>query len=240
MTNDNLVLVGGNMASGKSASLMYIDKPEGVMYLNCDSGKKLPFRSKFQSLTITDPLDVFTAFNEAEDMPEIHTIVIDTVNFLMDMYELLYVRTSTNTQSAWGDYSAYVNDLFLQYIANSSKNVVILGHTISAVNESEQVLETYVGGKGAVMKKGLEGFFSTVISAKKVPIKKLKGYENPLLNITPEEEALGFKYVFQTKLTKDTVNERMRSSMGMWDTAHTYIDNNIQYVLNTLHEYYNE
>ena len=41
--NDNLVLVVGKSAAGKSASLMGLENPEGVMYLNCEAGKKLPF-----------------------------------------------------------------------------------------------------------------------------------------------------------------------------------------------------
>lgn len=100
MSNDNLVLIGGSMASGKSASLMGINNPQGVMYLNCDSGKKLPFKSKFTSMVITDPMQVYDAFLEAEEMPEIHTIVVDTWNFLMDMYELTYIDGATNTQQA--------------------------------------------------------------------------------------------------------------------------------------------
>ena len=41
MNNNHLVLVSGKSSSGKSASLMNMDKPEGVMYLNCENGKKL-------------------------------------------------------------------------------------------------------------------------------------------------------------------------------------------------------
>ena len=36
--NDNLVLVVGKSAAGKSASLMGLENPEGVMYLNCEAG----------------------------------------------------------------------------------------------------------------------------------------------------------------------------------------------------------
>jgi hypothetical protein len=50
---------------------------------------------------------------------------------------------------------------------------------------------------------------------------------------------LGFKYVYQTKLTKETVNERIRGSLGMWETKETYIDNDIQLVVDRLHDYYN-
>lgn len=36
--NDNLVLVCGKPAAGKSASLMGLSNPDGVMYLNCEAG----------------------------------------------------------------------------------------------------------------------------------------------------------------------------------------------------------
>ena len=55
-----------------------------------------------------------------------------------------------------------------------------------------------------------------------------------------EEKLLEYKYVYQTKLTKDTVNERIRSPMRMWDTQETFIDNNLQHILDRLHEYYDE
>lgn len=38
MSNDNLVLISGQSGEGKSASLMSIENPEGVMYLNCEAG----------------------------------------------------------------------------------------------------------------------------------------------------------------------------------------------------------
>jgi len=237
--NDNLVLIGGQSATGKSASLMNIKKPEGVMYCNCEAGKKLPFRSKFQEFVITDPLQIYEVFEHAETLPEVHTIVIDTSTYLMDMYESLYVIGSANTMQQWGSYAQYFKNLMQVYVAKSTKNVIFLAHTKQVMNESDMVMETKVPVKGALQNQGIESFFSTVISTKKMTIKKLEPYKNNLLNITPEEEALGFKYVFQTRLTKETVDERMRSAMGMWDTSETYIDNNVQLVMDRLHEYYN-
>ena len=80
--------------------------------------------------------------------------------------------------------------------------------------------------------------FSTVVSVRRIPIAELSKYGSPLLNITEEEEMLGFKHVYQTKLTKETINERIRASMGMWDTKETFIDNDAQYLLDRLHTYY--
>ena len=99
-------------------------------------------------------------------------------------------------------------------------------------------METMVKVKGSIMNQGVESYFSTVLSTKKVPLEVIEKYSNPFLEVTPEEEALGFKYVFQTKLTKETVNERIRSSLGMWKPEETFIDNNMQTVIDRLQQYY--
>lgn len=236
--NDNLVLIAGKSSTGKSAALMGLENPEGVMYLNCESGKKLPFKAKFKQFVITDPLQVFEAFEAAENMPDVHTIVVDTLTYLMDMYESLYVYNSANTQKAWGDFAQFYKALMQNYVAKSSKNVIFLAHTADSLNESEMTMETKVPVKGSIKNNGIESYFSVVISTKKVSLKALKDYSNDLLTITPDEEALGFKYVFQTRLTKDTVGERMRGPLGLFETKETFIDNNAQLVLNRLHEYY--
>ena len=236
--NDQLVLLCGKAAAGKSASLMGLEKPEGVMYLNCESGKKLPFRAKFKQYTITDPHQIIEAFDAAEGMPDVHTIVVDSLTYLLDMYESLYVLNSANTMKAWGDFSQFFKTLMQQHVAKSTKNVIFTAHTSDTLNEGEMVMETKVPVKGSLKNNGIESYFSFVIASKKVPLKTLKEYGSPLLNISPEEEALGFKYVFQTKITRDSVNERLRGPLGLFDTKETFIDNNIQLVLNRLHEYY--
>jgi len=38
VVNDNLILLVGKSATGKSAALMGLKNPEGVMYLNCEAG----------------------------------------------------------------------------------------------------------------------------------------------------------------------------------------------------------
>lgn len=236
-TNDHLVIVGGKSATGKSASLMDMENPEGVWYLGCESGKKLPFRSKFREFTITDPLQVFEAFEVAETDPDCHTIVIDTLTYLLDMYESLYVLNSANTMKAWGDFQQFFKKLMQKYVAESSKNVIFLAHTADVVND-DHIRETSIPVKGALKNNGIESYFSVVLACKKVPLKQLADYENDLLTITEEEEILGFKYVFQTRLTKDTVNERIRGPLGLFDRNETFIDNNMQLVIDRLHEYY--
>lgn len=154
--NDNLVLICGKSATGKSASLMKLKNQEGVIYLNCENNKKLPFRSKFQEFNITDPLQVFEAFTESENMPDVHTIIIDTLTYLMDMYESQYVLTAADSRKAWGDYAQYWKTLMQNYVAKSSKNVIFLAHTSDVYNETEQVLESFVKVKGSLMNQGIE------------------------------------------------------------------------------------
>lgn len=98
--NDHLVLLCGKSATGKSASLMGLQNPEGVMYLNCEAGKKLPFKAKFKQYVITDPLQINEAFDAAENMPEVHTIVVDSLTYLLDMYESTYVLNAANGMQA--------------------------------------------------------------------------------------------------------------------------------------------
>ena len=236
--NDHLVLLCGKSATGKSASLMGLKNPEGVMYLNCEAGKRLPFRAKFKQYVITDPLQVLEAFDHAETMEGIHTIVVDSLTYLLDLYESTYVLNSQNTMRAWGDFAQYFKTLMQQKVAGSSKRVIFTAHTSDSLNENEMAVETKVPVKGSLKNNGVESYFSLVLASKKVPLKVLKDYKNDLLNITTEEEALGFKYVYQTKITKDTVNERLRGPLGLFDTKETYMDNNMQLVLDRLQEYY--
>ena len=217
---------------------MGLQNQEGVMYLNCEAGKKLPFKSKFKQYTITDPLQINEAFEAAEKMEGIHTIVVDSLTYLLDMYESVYVLNSANTMKAWGDFAQYFKTLMQQHVAKSTKNVIFIAHTSDTMNENEMIMETKVPVKGSLKNNGIESYFTIVMASKKVTLKTLKDYNSELLNITPEEEALGYKYVFQTKLTKETVNERLRGPLGLWDTKETYIDNNVQLVMNRLHEYY--
>jgi hypothetical protein len=237
-TNDHLVLLCGKSAAGKSAALMGLDNPEGVMYLNCEAGKRLPFKSKFKEFVITDPLQVEEAFQHAETMQDVHTIVIDSLTYLMDMYESTYVIGAANTMQAWGEFSQFYKRLMQKHVASSTKNVVFIAHTLDTLNEADSVMETKVPVKGAIKNQGIESYFSCVISAKKMTLKKLADYKNDFLGVTPEEEDIGFKYVFQTRLTKETVNERLRGPLGLWDKKETFIDNNMQNVFNRLHEYY--
>jgi hypothetical protein len=236
--NDRVLLLVGKSATGKSASLMYLDNPEGVAYLNCEAGKKLPFKSKFKELTITDPLDVLQAFTEVESNPDIHTIVVDSLTYLMDMYESIYVLPSANTMQAWGQFAQFFKNLMQQQVAKSTKNVIFIAHTADQLNEGEMITETKVPVKGSLKNNGIESYFTIVVAAKKVALRQLEGYKNSMLTITPRDEMLGYKHVFQTQPTKQTINDRLRGPIGLFEIPETYVDNNMQLMMDKLRDYY--
>ena len=245
--NRNLVLIGGKSAAGKTVSLRNLRNSEGVIYLCCEAGKELPFARndsgemvKFKQKVITHPSQIPAVLTAAEDKPKIHTVIIDSLTYLMDMYESQLVINATNTMKAWGDYAQFFKNMMQVQVAGSRLNVIFLAHTSDIYNEGDLVTETMVKVKGSLMQNGIESYFNNVISSKKVPLTDLVGQESKMLNITEEDEINGFKYVFQTRLTKKTVNERIRGPIAMWSNKEIFIDNDLQMVLDNLHTYYSE
>ena len=102
--NDQLIAVVGYSSTGKSASLRNIENQDRWVYLNCESGKRLPFKNKFNRITITDPMEIHSYFQEAiENRDDVDGIIVDSLTFLMEMYESQYVLRAANTMKAWGD-----------------------------------------------------------------------------------------------------------------------------------------
>lgn len=239
--NNQLILISGQSATGKSASLRNIRNQERWLYFNTEAGKRLPFRNKFINLRITNPYDVFSYFDDAiNNMDKVDGIAIDSITFAMDMFETQYIIGQANTQKAWGDYQQYFKTIMQQKAAAFDKPVIIFGHTKDVYDEAAMAMKTSVPIKGALANNGVEAYFSTVVSTKKVGIKELEAYPNKLLTITDEERDLGYKHVFQTRPTKATIGERIRSPMGMFTKEQTYIDNDAQILLDHLHWFYDE
>lgn len=237
--NDFLVMICGEQIAGKSASLQNIKDPEGVLYLNCESGKKLPFRSKFNEYVITDPYQVYEGFDHAEKKPEWHTIIIDSQTYLMDMFESVHVLPAADTMKGWSNYGQFFKNLMQQKVAASSKRVIFTAHQQSILNEQDMVMEKKIPVKGQLAKIGIESFFSCIVTAKKMTLDALEKYKSPLLTITEDDELVGFKHVFQTRITKETVGEKgMRSPIGMWDVSETFINNDCQLLLDRLQQFY--
>jgi len=236
------LLISGESGMGKSASLINIRGQEGVLYINCEAGKPLPFKNNFKKVTIDDPYEIFEYLQMLIDdtTGRYHTVVIDTISFMMERFEAVHVIGSANTMQQWGAYGQFFKTLMYDYVAKVDAYVICLGHLDGLLDENTGQIQYTVPVKGALKKNGLEAYFTTVINTKKIRVKDLVTYEddNKLLVITDEERALGFKHVFQTKTTKHTVGDRIRSPMGLFTTPETYVDNDAQVIMDRLTGYY--
>lgn len=239
--NDQMFLIGGLSGKGKSAALRNIRNQEKWVYLNAEAGKRLPFRNQFMNVRIENPYEVHNYVDEATQSGDrVQGIILDSSTFLMDMFETMFIRGSTNGQQAWADYAHFFRELMQVKLVKFGKPVIIIAHVLENYEDNGGILtlKKSVPIKGALKNNGVEAYFSTVVEATTLPLKELEGYESDLLNITEDEQELGFKYVFQTRLTKNTVGTRIRSPMGLFSRAETYIDNDAQKVLDRLHEFY--
>ena len=241
--NKHTILICGESATGKSSSLKGI---ENAVLANCEAGKLLPFKAKnIKQVTITNPIQIHEVFAWAEQPEQAHIeyIIIDGLNFLMDMYESLFVLPKAGTKegmTSWGSYAQFFKNLMQQHVAASTKKVIFTAHTRTILNETAMVMETKVPIKGSLANQGVEAYFTTIVSTKKMPIEELEGYENDMLHISPRDRVLGYKHVFQTLPTVKTIMEKMRSPMDLFADEETFIDNDAKQLLERLDEYYND
>jgi len=237
MNNKNIVLIMGPPNTGKSTSLMNLQNQEKWVYLNTDL-KALPFADSFaKNIEVANAASVINYIEQIESQQQIEGAVLDTITFLMSMYERQNVTNSADTQKAWGAYGNFYRE-FIHAIKAGTKNYAVLAHEETTHNEQTMQMESRVPVKGAVGRIGVEADFTTILSTKQMPITKLQGFENDLLHITPEEEEDGFKYVFCTRITKESVGQKMRSAIGLWERKELYIDNDIEQVFARLNSYY--
>lgn len=238
LPNKNIVLIMGKPNTGKTTSLRNMDQAH-MVYLNTDL-KEVPFRDRFMSnVEVSDAKDIIDFIQQIENEPDVTGAVLDTITFLMSMYERQYVvplAGTKNGQSAWGDYGNFYRE-FIHTIKAGSKDYAILAHEDVSLNEQSMQMESRVPVKGAVGKIGVEADFTTILCSMQLPIKKLEGIENDLLTITDEEREDGVKYVFCTRVTKETAGSKMRSKMGLWNRNELYIDNDLALVFKRLKEY---
>ena len=235
--NAQLVLISGESASGKSASLKGIPDQDRWVYLNTESGKALPFANKFKSVNIKDPYEVPEYVCQVTGESQCDGIIIDSLTFLMDMYESQYVITAKDSRKAWGDFAQFFKRLMLENVAQCDKHIIFLAHTRTE-QDAQLNDRTFVPVKGALANQGVEAYFSTVISTKRMALKELEGMDENLLRVTDDDKLLGFKYVFQTRLTKETIGERIRGPMGLFQSNQTYMDNDVALLLKHMISYY--
>lgn len=238
--NNHLMIVCGPPATGKSMTFRNLRNPEGVFYINCESGKKLPFRYKFTEHVLEDPYDVPAIFDQLAEEGGYHTVIIDGFNFMMNLFESRYITNSADSRKGWSLYADFIRNLFFEKIAQANLNVIITAHLEEEYNEETLSRRLRIPVKGSMKAVGIESMVSLILCSKRVKTKDLEKYQSNLLNIDEDEQEDGFKYVLQTRLTKDNVNEPIRHPLKFWNRQETFIDNDVQLVLDRLDEYYGD
>lgn len=238
--NTQLILIAGESTTGKSFSLKNIPNQSDWMYLNTEAGKRQPYKNDFATINVSDPYEVHDAFQHLIDFPEEYTgVIVDSLSFLMDMVESQYVLTAPDTRSAWGDYAQFMKTMMQQLVVQADKPTIFTAHTRGVQNPKTLSYNYNVPIKGALANQGIEAYFSTVVHTKVLTLDDLEPYmNNGLLTLTEDEEEMGIKHVFQTRPTKDTANDRIRSPFGMFTREQTYMDNDAIVLLNHLNEFY--
>lgn len=240
-TNDLAILIRGGSGEGKSASLRNLRNQPDWMILNAEAGKRLPFKHKLQVFNIQDPYEVYAAIDSiAEDPSQWAGLGIDTASFLMELFESRYIAGAANGQKAWGEYAQYFKNLMHHYVGSLPVPVLMFTHAKEFVNEATGDRTIQAAVKGSLAALGMEAYFTTVLSARKVSIKDLRAqdFDPVMLDITEEEELEGYKYVFQTRPTKKTIGERIRAPIGLFTREQLYIDNDAQKLLDHVQAYY--
>lgn len=239
--NNQMILIGGVSGKGKSAALRNIRNQSKWMYINTEAGKRLPFKNSFMNVRIDEPYQIHGYVDDAiEAGDDCQGIIIDSSTFMMDMFETQYVVGQHDTMKGWANYAQFWKTLMQDKLVKFGKPVIIIAHVLETYDEKAMDFKRSVPIKGALKNQGVEAYFSTVVEALTIPLKDLKETDPELFHVSEDEEDLGFKYVFQTRLTSATIGTRIRSPMGMFSKRQTYMDNDAQLLLDYLHKFYDE
>lgn len=246
--NNKMFLICGYSAAGKTASLRNIKDQEDWIYFGCEANKGIPFKHKFNYITISDPKDLLqTIYDVIEDEKDPNNrpykgIIIDSLDFLMSQFESLYCYRVKDSREGWQDYGQYFKELLQTALVAWNKPVICIAHLQTDMQDDTNVMLSHAPIKGGLKGFLIESFFNIVIYARKMEVPALKTYEkgNKLLNITDRERNLGIKYVFQTLPTKLDHNNTIRGPMDLFSDNETYVDNDCQLILDKLSEYYED
>lgn len=244
------ILVCGDAASGKTTSLRNLPNQERWLYINYDGGKELPFPHKFKVIDCKSPKQLFQIFDKLSktEGSKYDGVIIDTLSILIDTYESTYINSldKKDRRDAWVEYADFVKDICRKCIANYNNPIIVFSHLSYKVDEDTGNVKIQVPVKGSTAAIGIEAYFSFILYAKPISIKMLTDednnilpkYKNDYLHITEEDLLTGTKYVFQTRILSNFPGEKIRSPVGLWKLNESFIDNDVNLVLNKLDSFY--
>lgn len=210
------ICVMGESGSGKTTAMRTLD-PKETYYIDCDGkglswkGWRQQYSTELKNYIKTDDQNRVLALMHGidEKCPNIHNIVIDTINSIMVADERR--RINEKTYDKWSDLAWSVYDIcVLASQLRDDLNVLVLAHTQTEVddNTGERFTRILTNGK-KLNKIGLEKYFTTVLLTK-------KGQDG---------------FVFETQANRST----SKTPMGAFEQLE--IPNDIRAVLDALQEF---
>lgn len=220
--NYSLFLLVGKSGSGKTSSLRNMPLEETVL-INAEAKSMLPFKGAkrlYKHFIVND----ITKFQRGLDVvlsdEKVKYVVIDSLTFLMSMYEIQVVNQAVNTMKAWGEYAVFYKEI-IHKLKTSKKNVVVTVHPCETLDEATGIINQCASVKGS-LRGMIEADFNVVIYT----------------HIFNDEEG-NLKYGFLTNKTKDTIGLSVKSPFGMFETS-MLSDNDVMVIFNTLDKFQNE
>lgn len=210
------ILTMGESGSGKTTAMRTLN-PDETFYIDCDGkglswkGWREQYNAEKKNYTKTDDQNKVLKIMEGIDKkcPNIHNIVIDTINSIMIADERR--RINEKTYDKWADLAWSVYDICVMASQlRDDLNVIVLAHTQTDIddNTGERFTRILTNGK-KLNKIGLEKYFTTVLLTK----------------------ANDDGFVFETRANRSTA----KTPMGAFENNE--IPNDMQAVLDVLKDY---
>ncbi len=221
MENQKIFLVIGSSGSGKTSSLRNMPLEKTVL-INTELKSMLPFRGHARlkkHWLLNDIHKLMMGLELLEKDPDIEYIVLDSLSYLMNMYELQVVKTAVDSRGAWGYYGDFYKNIIM-LIKKSSKNWVILCHPKEVFDEKAGEIRVSAAIKGSL--SGLvEADFNVVAYT----------------DVSANEEGMPL-YRFLVKKTKESLSKSVKSPFDMFDEAYTK-SNDVMEVFEAITNYIN-
>lgn len=210
------IVVMGESGSGKTTAMRTLN-PDETYYIDCD-GKGLSWKGwrnqynaekkNYYRTTVQETIQKLME-NIDKKAPNIHNIVIDTINSVMIADERR--RMAEKNYDKWADLAWSVYDICIMASElREDLNVIILAHTQTEVDDTTGERFTRILTNGKKLNKiGLEKYFTTVLLSK-------RGADG---------------YVFETQASKNTC----KTPMGAFEQVE--VPNDMQAVIDVLKEY---
>lgn len=239
LKNGFILGITGRANTGKTTSLRHLKNIEGVLRINCDvSQMDMPFISNIKKVNLNNPLEIFGIIEAAKNDNKIHTIVIDTLTSLVNLYtERVFPTLESAYGNQWKEFTAFFNKLLVTALPDTKKVCIVIAHSVP--EEDNKIIYSNVALSGQLGKKGFASFFDLLVVADFLDLESnIELPENKLFKITDDEKLDQIKYILQVrKMPQSVHNPLIRHPIDFWDRHEAQIDSNIQLVLDRMDQY---